>query len=198
MSLLLFRIGLRDDPKVSMLTNLRHQIPILGSLGAKLQTFLYNGTALTSRHEMEPTVILGGGIIGLSTAYYLALDTREDDKKKADIVVIDPSSKICAGASGQNEGVIGESGVKDEIAPLAKLSYDLHARFAAKNNGREEFGYSPLKIHALFSNGYDPSNPRLPFPVQEEESISKLPEWLNIPSDWQAGLLSNGTRSKRL
>lgn len=181
-----------------MLAYLRHQIPTLGSLSARLQTFLYNTNALSSCHDMEPTVILGGGIIGLSTAYYLALDTRENDSKNADIVVIDPSSKICAGASGQNEGVIGEFGVKDEIAPLAKLAYDLHARIAAKNNGREKFGYSTLKIHALFSNGYDPSNPRLPFPPQEEESISKLPEWLNTPSDWQAGLLSNGIRSKRL
>lgn len=196
--MLLFRIDLRDDPKVSMLTYLRHQIPIFGSLGTRLQIFLYNCTALTSCHDMEPTVILGGGIIGLSTAYYLALDTCEDDNKNAVIVVIDPFSKICARASGQNEGVIGEFGVNNKIALLAKLVYDLHARIAAKNNGREKFGYSTLKIHALFSNGYNPSNPRLPFPVQEEESISKLPEWLNMPSNWQTGLLNNGTRSKRL
>ena len=148
---------------------------------------------------MEPTVIVGGGIIGLSTAYYLALDTREDDVDgKADIVVVDPSSKLCAGASGQSEGVIGELGVKDEIAPLAKLAYDLHSQIAADHNGRDKYGYSTLKIHALFSNGYDPSNHKLPLPVQKEENISKLPKWLNVPSEWQAGLATDRTRSKRL
>ena len=94
--------------------------------------------------------------------------------------------------------MIGEDGLKDEIAPLANLSYDLHVQIAAENNGREKYGYSALKIHTLFSNGYDPANPRLPFPVQKEENISKLPKWLNMPADCQAGLISNGTRSKRL
>ena len=90
-----------------MLAYLRHQLPILGSLGlgVRLQSFRSNSSAPTPSNEIESTVIRGGGIIGLSTAYFLALDTRADKvDRKADIVVVDPSTKICAGASGQNEG----------------------------------------------------------------------------------------------
>ena len=60
-------------------------------------------------------------IIELSTVYYLAFDIREDHvNKNADIIVVDPSSRKSARASGQNEGVIGE------------LAYNLHAPIAAK------------------------------------------------------------------
>jgi glycine/D-amino acid oxidase-like deaminating enzyme len=69
----------------------------------------------------DSTVILGGGIIGLSTAYYLALANQYDGSngasKRSDIFVIDPS-----GASGQSEGALGDFGFKDDVVPLALLS----------------------------------------------------------------------------
>ncbi|KAF2809093.1 FAD dependent oxidoreductase [Mytilinidion resinicola] len=149
--------------------------------------------------DLKPTVILGGGIIGLSTAYYLAL--AEQDRKsqsahaptQGSIIVVDPSTAICSGASGQNEGVIGTTGFKNEVEALAKLSYDLFAAIASENDGHERFGYSSLKIHAVFSHGYDPSNPKLPLPVVKQVELSDLPKWLKPRSTWQAGLISNGS-----
>lgn len=184
-----------------MLAYLKHQLPILGSLAPKFPSFLSDGVTMTSGNYTGPTVIVGGGIIGLSTAYYLASDTWDKVSGKSsnnNIVVVEASSKICAGASGQNEGVAGDFGVKNEIMPLAKLSYDLHFQIAEEYKGKEKYGFSSLTIHALFSNGYEPSNHRLPFPVIEQESLSRLPRWINVSSDWQAGSIDNGNHSIRM
>lgn len=172
-------------------------LSILARSWRSLQSILApSGSSLVSG-ELEPTVILGGGIIGLSTAYYLSQAEHEAlsgySAIRNNIVVIDPSPAICAGASGQNEGVLGQYGFKDEIVPLARLSYDLHAQLASKNDGRKAFGYGHLKIHTVFSHGYDPSNPKLPFPVREQEDLSELPPWFNASSGWQAGVISNGS-----
>lgn len=158
-----------------------------------LQAILNQGN---SSAAVEPTVILGGGIIGLSTAYYLALS--EVDAHEHSIVVVDPSSSICAGASSQNEGALGQFGFKDEVTPLAKLSYKLHSQLATDLDGGKNFGYSQFNIHAMFSKGYDPSDPRLPYPVTKQEDLSALPSWLTVPESWQVGLVSDGSESAKV
>lgn len=214
-----------------------------------------------------PTVIVGAGIIGLSTAYHLAHAVNSS------IVVVDQAPAICSAASGQCEGALGEFGFTKETQPLARLSYRLFARLAADNggatdndggaidndsaatdnngavidnddtavdndgtaidndnaatdndgtvintdgavtdndgaaidndsaatdNGGAAFGYSSLAVHTVFSNAYDPSNPRLPFPVEREEDISRLPSWLRVQPSWRAGLIDDGKRAARL
>ncbi|KAG4427330.1 hypothetical protein IFR05_017188, partial [Cadophora sp. M221] len=57
----------------------------------------------TPQDFSESTVILGAGVIGLSTAYYLALALNESlpqlshPSKNPPIVVIDPSQEVCPG-----------------------------------------------------------------------------------------------------
>jgi len=80
-----------------------------------------------------PTVILGGGIIGLSTAYHLALALRDQNTP---ILVADPSSAICSGASGQCEGALGGFGFDKQVQPLGKLRTDYIPSWP---RGREPF-----------------------------------------------------------
>lgn len=122
------------------------------------------------------TVILGGGIIGLSTAYHLALASSSRNTgpnnvtltptpttvTPASIIVADLST-ICRAASGQCEGALGEFGLEPLIAPLGKLSYRLYSELSRANT---KIGYSSLIVHTVFSSEYDPSNPRLPFPAK--------------------------------
>lgn len=183
-----------------MLAHLRQRLAMVSNL-LNLQSVMNPNSSLAVSESAGPAVILGGGIIGLSTAYYMAL---ADCQRMSDntiqhnsIVVVDPSSEICAGASGQNEGALGDIGFRDKVMPLANLSYKLHAQIATDNKGRNKFGFSELRIHTVFSKGYDPSNPRLPFPVKEQESLSKLPSWLKVPPTWQAGLISDGSHATR-
>lgn len=187
-----------------MFSRLRQLLPWFSGVFRAPQTVLNSPTsgALLS-NTADSTVILGGGITGLSTAYYLALAGQEAIASGKpgginSIFVLDPSSQICAGASGQNEGVVGDSGFPEKVTPLGHLSYTLHNQLANEHNGPENYGYSGLKIHTVFSNGYDPSNPRLPFPVQRQENLSDLPPWIRVPTTWQAGLISESTESKRL
>lgn len=154
-----------------------------------------------------PAVILGAGVIGLSTAYHLALALNRGKTKTSQaqvsggiashpIVVVDPSSGVCRGASGQCEGALGEFGFDKLTEPLAKLSYKLYSELAMDHESR--IGYSPLIVHTVFSHEYDPSNPRLPYPVKEPEDISKLPPWLRVQPTWQAGLIDNGSTAARV
>ena len=83
------------------------------------------------------TVILGAGVIGLATAYYLALAFSSSKSQtatppRARIIVIDPSSHICLAASGQATGGLGDFGFGPETAELGKLSYALFQEIAEK------------------------------------------------------------------
>ncbi|KAF2835998.1 hypothetical protein M501DRAFT_1019216 [Patellaria atrata CBS 101060] len=143
-----------------------------------------------SLRESSSSIILGAGVIGLSTAYYLAVAQHDPgasyNKKNRVITVVERCSRIAAGASSQCEGVLGEFGF-DEVEPLARLSIDLYARMAKAYNETGKLGFSKLKTYVIFSDGYDPNNSQLIFLVEEQEDLSMLPSWLTVPSDWQTG-----------
>jgi glycine/D-amino acid oxidase-like deaminating enzyme len=140
----------------------------------------------------DASVILGAGIIGLTTAYHLS------EMIGGPIYVIDPASKVCAGASGQCEGAIGDFGVFNDLSILNELSFKMYQQIAQKYSGKERFGFSGMDMHAPFSDGFNPSDPRLPWPVQEREDLSKLPHWLRVSKKWEAGLIARQPHAMRL
>lgn len=127
----------------------------------------------TQGNAQRPTVILGAGILGLPTAYHLAIASRNQNTP---IIVADPPSEICGGASGQGEDALGEFDFDQQMEPLGKLSYRLYPKMAARTRSLtlgqviRSIGYSSLIIHTVFSRKYDPVNPRLPFPVKSTSS----------------------------
>ena len=82
------------------------------------------------------TVILGGGIIGSSIAYYLSSKQSTDE-----IHIIEPSSKLFSAASGYAAGFLAKDWFSPSLAPLGALSFDLHHELAAKHGGEEKWGY---------------------------------------------------------
>ncbi|PYH93134.1 FAD dependent oxidoreductase superfamily [Aspergillus ellipticus CBS 707.79] len=82
------------------------------------------------------TVILGGGIIGSSIAYYLS-----ENQPKEEIHVIESSSKLFCGASGYAAGFLAKDWFAPSLAPLGELSFNLHESLAAENGGAEKWGY---------------------------------------------------------
>lgn len=75
--------------------------------------------------DRDTTVIPGGGIIGLSTAYYLIKDQRELSGPVPNIIILDSASELFAGASGGSTGIVGDYTFKSEVAELGTLSWEL-------------------------------------------------------------------------
>ena len=85
------------------------------------------------------TVIVGAGIVGVSTAYYLSQsDTPTSDK----IHLIEASPELFASASGFAAGFLAADWFAPPLSKLGKLSFDLHKQLAEQHNGYDAWGYS--------------------------------------------------------
>lgn len=89
-------------------------------------------------------VIVGGGIIGISIAYYTSL--RSDCPK---VTVLESSKDLAPGASGKAGGFLALDWHGTSTASLASLSYELHHELAKKENGAELWGYREVETHQL-------------------------------------------------
>ncbi|CAI6340338.1 unnamed protein product [Periconia digitata] len=84
------------------------------------------------------TIIVGAGIIGLSTAYYLS---ESKSTPASSIHLVDASKELLNCASGYAGGFVAEDWFAPSNAPLGALSFKLHKDLAAKYNGRNKWGY---------------------------------------------------------
>lgn len=86
---------------------------------------------------MATTVILGSGIIGLSTAYYLS-----QHQPGSSIHLVDSSPELFASASGYAGGFLAKDWFPPSVAALGALSYEEHRKLAEREGGREKWGYT--------------------------------------------------------
>lgn len=91
---------------------------------------------------MPRVVILGGGIIGLSTAYYLATQSPSDGDERSDIHIVESSTTLFASASGHAAGFLAKDWFSPAVSPLGEFSYDLHKQLAEQWGGKERWGWS--------------------------------------------------------
>lgn len=91
------------------------------------------------------TVILGGGIIGCSIAYYLTSDSSPH--KTEEVHIVESSSQLFSAASGYAAGFLAKDWFASSVAPLGALSFNLHRELAAEHGGAEKWGY--MKSTAL-------------------------------------------------
>ncbi|KAI9803133.1 MAG: hypothetical protein M1833_001204 [Piccolia ochrophora] len=85
------------------------------------------------------TIIVGAGIIGVSTAYYLSSSPSQTANS---IHLIDSSPRLFASASGYAGGFLAKDWFSPAVAPLGALSFRLHKELAEQHNGKEKWGYS--------------------------------------------------------
>jgi len=90
----------------------------------------------------ENIVIIGGGIIGVCTAYYLSQDDRF--KSRSMSVTIVEANDIASGASGKAAGFLALHWHGPRTASLAELSYRLHEQLANELDGKKAYGYRRL------------------------------------------------------
>ncbi|KAG9642217.1 FAD dependent oxidoreductase, partial [Aureobasidium melanogenum] len=99
----------------------------------------------------ESTVILGAGIIGVSTAYYLS-----QSKPGSSIHLVDSSPELFASASGKAGGFLAADWFGPASAPLGLHSFKLHKQLADEHDGAQKWGYS-RSTGASFAEGEDPT-----------------------------------------
>ncbi|UPL01426.1 hypothetical protein LCI18_012360 [Fusarium solani-melongenae] len=86
---------------------------------------------------MATTVIVGSGIIGIATAYYLS-----EHQPGWSIHVVDASTELFASASGYAGGFVARDWFPPELASLGALSFEEHERLAKKYDGHEKWAYA--------------------------------------------------------
>lgn len=98
---------------------------------------------------MNSTVILGSGLIGVSTAYYLS-----EHQIPSTIHLVDPSPELFSSASGFAGGFLAKDWFSRPSASLGILSFDEHRKLAEKHDGRANWGYTKS---STFSHSHVPS-----------------------------------------
>ncbi|OBS19869.1 hypothetical protein FPOA_11594 [Fusarium poae] len=86
---------------------------------------------------MASTVIVGGGIIGIATAFYLS-----EHQPGYTIHLVDSSAQLFVSASGYAGGFLARDWFHKDLASLGALSFDEHERLAEKHDGREKWMYA--------------------------------------------------------
>lgn len=95
-------------------------------------------------------VIVGAGIIGVTTAYYLSQHPSYDPSRTS-ITLLDGTS-VAAGASGKAGGLLALDWHGPATASLAELSYGLHESLAKRYGGFEKWGYRKLDTLSVQTN----------------------------------------------
>jgi len=103
---------------------------------------------MPSEDQKKNIVIIGGGIIGCTTAYFLTRHPSFDPAKHT--ITLLEASKIAGGASGKAGGLLGLWAYPSNIVPL---SFRLHAELAAEHNGAERWGYRRLNVGQIDCKG---------------------------------------------
>ncbi|KAF2688407.1 FAD dependent oxidoreductase [Lentithecium fluviatile CBS 122367] len=91
---------------------------------------------MASEQKSRNIVIVGGGIIGATTAYFLSHHEKFD--RERDSITLLEATKLAGGASGKAGGLLALWAYPNCIVPL---SYRLHKELAERHNGAERWGY---------------------------------------------------------
>ncbi|EGX94811.1 FAD dependent oxidoreductase [Cordyceps militaris CM01] len=90
-------------------------------------------------------VIIGGGIIGNTTAYFLTRHPKFNPTLHT-ITILEAGSAIATGASGKSGGLLA---LWAYPACLVPLSFRLHAELAAEHDGPARWGYRKVQCGSI-------------------------------------------------
>ncbi|KAI9738735.1 MAG: hypothetical protein M1834_008240 [Cirrosporium novae-zelandiae] len=154
------------------------------------------------------TVIIGAGIIGTSTAYYLS---RSPTTSADSIHLVESSPRLFASASGYAGGFLAKDWFSSSVVSLGVLSFELHAQLADQYGGRERWGYARSTGLSLTDSGDGPEmdgkrgedwlfegTSRAGVAATRESVGAKAPSWLTRQKGGKLETLSNGDTSAQM
>ena len=113
--------------------------------------------------ELAQIVVLGAGVVGLSTALELA------SKTSTCISVVD-SSEVFDGASGRSTGCLHYGDFRHEVQNLSEFSWHKHQQYNEIYGGQRRYGFSSsLKAYTVTGKG---------IPTVVNDDPIELPLWL--------------------
>ena len=98
--------------------------------------------------ERKKVVIIGGGIIGCSTAYFLTRHPKYNPKLHSIYLV--EATALANGASGKAGGLLALWAYPQSIVPL---SFKLHAELAKEHGGESRWGYRGVGVGQIELKG---------------------------------------------
>lgn len=125
---------------------------INSSTAADLSQAFTNFSSPADSNDRCSTVIIGAGIIGCATAYYLS---RSQNTRLDTIHLVEASTELFSSASGKSAGFVAEDWFGPPTASLGVLSFRLHEELAEEFGGHEEWGYSRSTGTSLIDGGDD-------------------------------------------
>ncbi|KAF2742923.1 FAD dependent oxidoreductase [Sporormia fimetaria CBS 119925] len=139
---------------------------------------------MASESGKRNIVIIGGGIIGSTTAYFLS--HHPSFNRERDSITLLEATEIAGGASGKAGGLLALWAYPECIVPL---SYRLHKELSDKHNGPERWDYRALhsgELNAAVSSNPASkpasTNPAISLQKRTPEALSHLQK-ANIPPD---------------
>lgn len=138
------------------------------------------------------TIILGGGIIGLSTAYYLS-NLNPEAASDGQIHIVDSASDLLLSASGFSGGFLAKDWFSPASASLGELSFRLHKELADANDGPRNWGYAPSITYSLAINRRGVGSKK----VRHEEWLEEGTSRAGVAGSGDAEQLPTGDDAKR-
>ena len=139
--------------------------------------------SVNASHRTETTVIVGGGSIGLCTAYNLARSSF-NAPQQVRIIVIEPYHKPFAASSSNCTGCFHYGFPEKEsqrLLPLGKYSFDLWAAQAESEEFKKTTGY---RAHSSYG-----------VKAGTGQGIDALPDWIRKEPTWDIDEGVLGTRT---
>ncbi|KAL5339710.1 FAD dependent oxidoreductase [Aspergillus crustosus] len=103
---------------------------------------------MSASSDCRDIVIVGGGIIGCCSAYYITRHPSFNSSWHS--VTLIEAADIAGGASGKAGGLLALWAYPSNIVPL---SYKLHAELAKEHNGKDRWGYREVGCAQLVARG---------------------------------------------
>ncbi|KAK0874486.1 hypothetical protein LTR87_011521 [Friedmanniomyces endolithicus] len=120
-------------------------LAVIAASGRRTVPELIDSSHSTTMPKADAVVILGGGIIGFSIAYYLS----QDPQYKGRIHIVDAADRLFESASGYAGGFLARDWFAEKAAPLGEFSFNLHRELADKYNGHKRWGYLGSHVYSL-------------------------------------------------